>query len=114
MSCGVGRRRHSNLVLLWLWHRLAATALIRPLAWELPYAAGVALEGQKNNNNKKNGLGKGILRKMRSEARVWRCLVFETCSLAQKTLPHRVLMCVPLQSEKAAHGNGERRIGKWD
>ena len=31
-------------VLLWLWCRLAATALIRPLAWEPPYAVGVALK----------------------------------------------------------------------
>ena len=30
-------------VLLWLWCRLAAAALIRPLAWELPYAASAAL-----------------------------------------------------------------------
>ena len=30
--------------LLWLWCRLAATALILPLAWELPYAAGAALK----------------------------------------------------------------------
>ena len=28
-------------VLRWLWRRPAATALIRPLAWELPYAASV-------------------------------------------------------------------------
>ena len=31
MSCGVGRRRGSDLALLWLWHRSAALALIRPL-----------------------------------------------------------------------------------
>ena len=31
-------------VLLWLWCRSGATASIRPLAWELPYAAGVALK----------------------------------------------------------------------
>ena len=30
-------------VLLWLWHRLASTAPIGPLAWELPYAMGVVL-----------------------------------------------------------------------
>ena len=30
--------------LLWLWYRLAAIALIPPLAWQLPYAAGVALK----------------------------------------------------------------------
>ena len=32
--------------LLWLWHRLAAAALIRPLAWELPCVAGMALKKQ--------------------------------------------------------------------
>ena len=32
---------------LWLWCRLAAAALIRPLALELPYAAGVALKKKK-------------------------------------------------------------------
>ena len=32
LSCGVGRRRGSDLALLWLWCRLAATALIRPLS----------------------------------------------------------------------------------
>ena len=26
----------------WLWRRLAAAALIRPIAWKLPYAASVA------------------------------------------------------------------------
>ena len=36
VSCGVGRRCGSDLVLLWLWHRLAAIALIGPLAWESP------------------------------------------------------------------------------
>ena len=35
--------------LLWLWRRLAATAPIRPLAWEPPYAAGGALKRQKKN-----------------------------------------------------------------
>ena len=47
MSCGVGCRRGSDPALLWLWHRLAATGPIRPLAWELPYAAGVTLKRQK-------------------------------------------------------------------
>ena len=39
MSCDVGQRCGSDPMLLWLWHRLAATAPIGPLAWELPYAA---------------------------------------------------------------------------
>ena len=29
---------------MWLWRRLAAAVLIRPLDWEFPYAAGVALK----------------------------------------------------------------------
>ena len=44
MSCGVGRRRGLDLALLWLWGRQAAVAPIQPLAWELPYAVGVALK----------------------------------------------------------------------
>ena len=44
LSCGVGRRLGLDLVLLWLWYRPAAVALIPSLAWELPYAAGVALK----------------------------------------------------------------------
>ena len=52
MSCGVGRTCGSDLVLLWLWRRLAATALIRPLSWESPYAAGVALKGKKTKKKK--------------------------------------------------------------
>ena len=40
--------------LLWLWHRPAATAPIGPLAWEPPYAMGVALEKDKKTKKKKN------------------------------------------------------------
>ena len=56
MSCGVGRRRGLDPTLLWLWHRLAATAPIRPLAWEPPYAAGAAQEmAKRQNKTKKQG-----------------------------------------------------------
>ena len=48
MSCGVGRRHGSDMVLLWLWRSLAAVAPIRPLAWEPLYAMGVALKSKKN------------------------------------------------------------------
>ena len=46
MSCGVGRRQGLGPVLLWLWHRLAATAPIGPVAWEPPYAMGAALKSK--------------------------------------------------------------------
>ena len=45
MSCGIGHRHGSDLVLL--WHRPAAVALIRPLAWEFPYSTGTALKKPK-------------------------------------------------------------------
>ena len=44
MSYGVGRKRGSDPELLWLWLWPAAVAPIRPLAWEPPYATGVALK----------------------------------------------------------------------
>ena len=53
MSCGAGGRHGLDLALLWLWHRLVATALIRPLAWEPPYAAGGAQEKEKKKKKKK-------------------------------------------------------------
>ena len=43
-----------DLALLRLWRRLAATAPIRPLAWEPPYAAGAALKRQKDKKKNKN------------------------------------------------------------
>ena len=52
MSYGVGQRCSSDLALLWLWCRLAAVALIRPLAWGPPYARGVALKRQKKKKRK--------------------------------------------------------------
>ena len=58
MSCGVGRRLGLDPALLWLWRGAAATALIRPLAWESPYTAGVVLEKTKRRKKKPNILGK--------------------------------------------------------
>ena len=52
MSWGVGRRRSSDPALLWLWRRLVATAPIRPLAWEPPYAEGAAQEIAKRQKKK--------------------------------------------------------------
>ena len=53
MSCGVSRRLDSELALLWLWCRQAATAPIRSLAWELPYATGAALKSKKKKKAEK-------------------------------------------------------------
>ena len=65
MNCGVGHRCSSDLVWLWLWCRPVATAPIRPLAWEPPYAVGVALKRQKRQkqNQKKTHRKIGCKRK---------------------------------------------------
>ena len=42
VSCGISCRGGSDSSLLWLWCRLVSAAPIRPLAWELPHAMGVA------------------------------------------------------------------------
>ena len=52
VSCGVGHKHGSDLALLLLWHRLAAIALIQPLAWELPYAVGASLKSKKRKKRK--------------------------------------------------------------
>ena len=52
VSFRVGHRHGSDPVLLWLWHRPAAAALIEPLAQELPYAADAAIKKQKDKERK--------------------------------------------------------------
>ena len=49
----LGHRCSSDPASLWLWCRPAATAPIRPLAWESPYAKGKALEKAKKEKKKK-------------------------------------------------------------
>jgi len=51
----IGHRHGSDRTLLWLWQRPETLVRIWPLAWELSYAAGVALkkkEKKKSTNNK--------------------------------------------------------------
>ena len=45
-------RLQRSLDMAWLWCGLATVAPIQPLAWESPYAMGVALKSQKKNRNK--------------------------------------------------------------
>ena len=59
-----GSRLSSDPTLLWLWCRPGATAPIRPLAWEPPYATGAALKRPKKKKEKlkkkRKHWGKGI------------------------------------------------------
>ena len=55
MSCGVGCQHSSDLALLWLWCRPAATVLFQLLAWEPPYAAGMALKRKERKRGREEG-----------------------------------------------------------
>ena len=54
MTCGIVRRCSSGPALLWpwLWYRVAAVALIQPLASEPPCAASAALKSKKKKKKK--------------------------------------------------------------
>ena len=67
MSCGVGRRRGSDPALLWLWPGPVATAPTGPLAWEHPYAVGVAKEIAKKKKKTKKKLQNMLENKQQTE-----------------------------------------------
>ena len=68
MSSGVGHRRGSNPTLLWLWCRPATVAPNRPLAWEPPYAMGVALKTKiKTKKKKEKEINKNLKRTLRND-----------------------------------------------
>ena len=69
MSCGVGRRCGSDLVLLWLWCRPAALTLIRPPAWEPPYAAGAALKRPNKKERKAVSGKRGVKAEVRQDGK---------------------------------------------
>ena len=56
MNSAVGRRHVSDLALLWLWLWTASVAPIRPLAWEPPYASGVAIKSKTKNMKTQTGI----------------------------------------------------------
>ena len=58
MNCGVGHRCGSDLALLWLWCRLAVAAAVRPLTWEPPCAAPVALRNKTKQKNQQKQTNK--------------------------------------------------------
>ena len=53
LSCVAGCGCSLDPTLLWLWCRLAAAALIQPLAWEPPCATGVALKMKEREEGRK-------------------------------------------------------------
>ena len=52
MSCRQATNVGLDSALLWLWCRPAPAALIQPLAWEPPYAEGMAIKRKKETVNR--------------------------------------------------------------
>ena len=71
MSCGVGCRSDSDSAWLWLWHRPAATAPTRPLAWKLPYVTGVALKSKRKKERERKEEKRREKRKEKEEKYYW-------------------------------------------
>ena len=71
IGCGVSGRSGSVLALLWLWRRPAATAPIRPLAWETPCAAGVALKSKSRKTKTKQTKKSRVSQTFRESCECW-------------------------------------------
>ena len=73
MNCDVGCRHGLDLGIAVTVGRLVATALSQPLAWEPPYAAGVALKRKKEKKKKKERKKKCFCREFSG---LWRPLLW--------------------------------------
>uniref|UniRef100_A0A8W4F6E9 Abnormal spindle-like microcephaly-associated protein homolog n=1 Tax=Sus scrofa TaxID=9823 RepID=A0A8W4F6E9_PIG len=93
-------RCSSDSALLWLWHGLAATAPIRPLAWEPPYAAGVAQEMAKRQKKKrKKERKKGETHKCSLRIRMGAGKKWFRARLQQKRLLQKYHRVITIQHE---------------
>ena len=79
MSCDVGHRHEWDPAWLWLSYGLAAVAPIRPLAWELPYAAGAIPE--KAKRRKPMTLTPKELKNQTGENRDQTCILMDTIQI---------------------------------
>ena len=82
ISYGVGYRHGLDPQLLWLSCRPAAAALIRSLAWELPYATGVDLKSKKKKKKKNSVYAYESFRKQFEGAfskKWWKSLISSFC-----------------------------------
>ena len=100
--------------LLWLWRRPAAAALIGPLAWEPPYAAGAALKKDKKDKKKKMVDEKAkahenvIIKRFRRKTWTHRC----TCDT--HTDPHKTQRWGKSKPKTSqSHGSCLQSKGPW-
>ena len=107
MSCGVGHRHGLDPSLLQLWCRPAAVDSISPLAWECPYALGVALKSKKQKQKQTN---KNQKQKKRKRGPFWAELTHGSAGLGSGTVTAEALVTVGVrvqpQAKKLLHPMG--------
>ena len=72
----VGHRHGSDLALLWLWSRLAATAPIWSLAWEHPHAMGGAPPPPPKKKSSEREKTSKVSQEQHAEGMMWGDLTF--------------------------------------
>ena len=98
-------------MLLWLWCRPAATAPIRPLAWEPPYAVGAAQEMAKRQKKKKKEEKKRIYIE-KGKTGAWFLLVhFPAHLLLRLLFGAQHLNCQELLLKIVGSENEKKRFG---
>ena len=98
---GVDHRHGSDPMLLLLWHRLAAVAPIRPLAWEHPYAAGMTTKSKKKEEGNLIPKLRSIRRYHWEAIRSWRWTAHEWDLCPYKRNPQKLSCPVsPVQTQR--------------
>ena len=97
MSCDVGRKLGSDLMLLWVWWRPAAVAPIGSLAWEPPYGTFAALKTKQQTNKKEHSHGHPNHMTKENNTRdmmKFKYLNKKCCLYLQEISPMNVWVCV--------------------
>ena len=94
-----------DLTLLWLWCWLAAAALIQPLTWELPYAAGAAPKRHTKNAvvSPRASLGRPACSHRTSTYTCWTPRALNSKSPVGPCVPASLPLLPPLTSSLITH-----------
>ena len=107
MGRGVGCKCILDLILLWLWCRLAAIAPTEPLAWEPLCAMGMALKNRKKKKVLQYSDPEIMLNRQQLQERQGSAekQAVRFPSWCEASSPHRQQSLKILEKEKEANGN---------